>query len=218
MATTFLALAVTGCKSKEEPKAKQPVPKKPPVAAPGNSPGPASSGRQTVGSGAPSATNWSAEKRAEFCKAVFGVTDVTLALGFHAEDVNKVQVNVLSTQARTAGCKYTLAGEPKKPPRYDAQLMIDCRRGMLHTPEMTRRGFLANKPAKLEDVAIGKGGTYAHFRVAMGTYKAPIHQVNFIHDEPRCSITVVTRFVEKDLVRELAKHVEGRIDKDTAPF
>jgi len=173
-------------------------------------------GRRVVGP--PTKTNWSAEQRKEFCDAVFSARDVHSMLGFDAKTLANVQTIPVKTMARTAGCRYNLPSKPKRPPLYAAQMMIDCRRGVVHTPEMTKRGVMVGKKAeKIEAVTVGMGGTYAHFLLTMGKYKAPIHQINFIHEKPKCSLTVRTQYIAKEHARDLARHVDRRVDESNAP-
>ncbi len=219
LVASVFAIACPACGKKDEPEAKQPdmelkrANEQRNVRKPNRTP-PA---RRTVQ--APTATTWSKDQRKEFCDRVFGITEVNQLLGFGAETVSNVQRQPLSTPARTAGCKYTLPAAPKRPPQYEAQFMLDCRKGVIHTKEMTKRGFMSGKkPQKMESVDIGAGGTYGHFLVAMGKYKAPIHQLHFILKEPKCSVTVRTRFLAKEHARDLAKHVERRVDKNNAPL
>lgn len=167
--------------------------------------------------GAPTAKQWTTEQRAEFCRTAFGETDVHSLLGFRADTQGQVQTQMPASPPRTARCQYTLPGPPKRPPQYEALMMIDCRRGMLHNQQMTRRGF-GKQPEKMESINIGAGGTYAHFKIAMGSYKAPIHQINFIHQSPRCTVTVRTRYVNANRVTQLARYVDRRVNTQNAPY
>lgn len=217
--TCLTLLAASGCKDKD-PEVKQPDMKLKrqheqlgrKTAANGNQ-----ARRRTIK--APQVAAWTPEQRGQFCSAVFDKSNVNSLLGFDADALNQLQSATPQSPARTARCQYTLPGQPKRPPRYEALLMIDCRRGMIHNQAMTRRAFMSGKkPDKLESVSIGAGGTYGSFRVTMGTYKAPIHQINFVHQNPTCTVTVRTRFMDADHVQALARYVDRRINTSNAPY
>jgi len=217
--TCLTLLAASGCKDKE-PEAKQPdmkLKRQHEQLGRKTAPNANRARRRTIK--APRVAAWTPEQRAEFCKAVFDRRDVNSLLGFSADALNQVQRATPQSPARTARCQYTLPGEPKRPPRYEALLMIDCRRGMIHTQAMTRRAFTSsNEPEQLKAVSIGAGGTYASFHVAMGSYKAPIHQINFVHQNPTCTVTVRTRFIDADRAEAMARYVDRRINTSNAPY